>query len=127
MGRTKEHQCLSFSIENLLLDHRGCGSISTLYRSIQITWCGNGAPVDGIVGCNNTDPPTRRQFGVDRAHFAKELFVDWRVERAWYSGVAPNMLQLPDGHGFTVHETIEERLVQGIAEFNDSMTMSFTL
>ena len=35
----------------------------------------------------------RRELGIDRAYGAKELFVNGRVERAWLSGIAPNVLQ----------------------------------
>ena len=53
----------------------------------------------------------RREFGVDRAYGAKELFVNGRVERAWLSGIAPNVLQFLGSYGLTIYEAIQDGLI----------------
>jgi len=52
----------------------------------------------------------RREFCVDRAYGAKELFVNGRVERAWLSGIAPNVLQFLGSYGLTIDEAIQDGL-----------------
>lgn len=47
-----------------------------------------------------------RELGIDRAYGDKELFVNGRVERAWLSGIAPNVLQFLDSYGLTICEAI---------------------
>ena len=63
----------------------------------------------------------RRELGIDRANGAKELFVNGRVERAWLSGIAPNVLQFFGSYGLTIYEAIQNGLIQRVGKLDDNV------
>ena len=63
----------------------------------------------------------RRKLGVDRAYGAKKLLVNGRVERAWLSGIAPNVLQLLGSYGLTIYEAIQNGLIHRIGKLDDNV------
>jgi hypothetical protein len=63
----------------------------------------------------------RHELGIDRAYGAEELFVNGRVERAWLSGIAPDVLQFPGSYGLTIYEAIKDGLIQRIGKLDDNV------
>src|SRR5262249_14401020 len=80
------------------------------------------APINWWIPCDYMQALGREQSPVDLANSRIKLGVNRRVLAANLRGILPNLLQLRQGNILALNETIKDRLLDRVTEFDDNET-----